>query len=314
MPVMSASLRHCTLCPRRCGADRVGGRPGYCGAGGEVRLFRYGPHFGEEPPISGTRGSGTLFFSHCPLRCLYCQNFPWSQQAKGDDIGVERLAGAMEELHGLGCHNWNLVTGTPWLPKIREAAQFLFRRDKRLPFVYNTSGYESLETLDEFSDLVDIAVTDLRYSNPRTAQLASGARNYVDVARKALLWFCANLGPLRTDEDGVATRGVICRLLVLPGHADEAVENLRWIADHIGPELDVSIMSQYTPVFHAVGNGDWGRKVTEAEYALVTDEAERLGFENGWIQPYGADDDSSLLGCEMSAGEGSVGTSSATRK
>lgn len=272
-----------------------------------MRLYRWGPHFGEEPPLSGTNGAGTLFFSHCTLNCLYCQNFPWSQEQKGEDVTPERLAQIMIELKQKGCHNWDLVSPTPWLPLIREAVSLIPDSDKTLPFVYNSSGFESLDTLDEYSDLIDIALTDLRYSTPELAKAASGSAEYVNTARKALYWHCTHLGPLETDDEDIAMRGVICRLLVLPGHPEEAVNNLRWIADNIGPELCVSIMSQYTPAWRAVGNGEWGRKVTEAEYGIVTEEAERLGFETGWIQPFESADDNSLLGCEMSAGEGQAG-------
>ena len=307
MVTASEALSACRLCPRGCGVNRLEGRTGWCRSGAAARLFRWGPHFGEEPPVSGTRGAGTLFFSNCTLKCLYCQNYRWSQEGAGEDVTPQRLAEIMAGLARKGCHNWDLVSPTPWLPLIREATNFLPAGDKRLPFVYNSSGFESLCTLDEYSDLADIALVDLRYSSPGLAALASGSAEYVDCSRKALLWFCARLGPLETDDEGIAQRGVICRLLVLPGHPEEAVENLRWIADNIGPELCVSIMSQYTPAWRAVGNGDWGRRPTREEYGLVTDEAERLGFESGWIQPFDAADDDSLLGCEMSAGEGRAG-------
>lgn len=303
----SNPLANCKLCPRRCLADRIQGNKGWCKSGSTMRLYRWGPHFGEEPPLSGTNGAGTLFFSHCTLNCLYCQNFPWSQEQKGEDVTPERLAQIMIELKQKGCHNWDLVSPTPWLPLIREAVSLIPDSDKTLPFVYNSSGFESLDTLDEYSDLIDIALTDLRYSTPELAKAASGSAEYVDTARKALYWYCTHLGPLETDDEDIAMRGVICRLLVLPGHPEEAVNNLRWIADNIGPELCVSIMSQYTPAWRAVGNGEWGRKVTEAEYGIVTEEAERLGFETGWIQPFESADDNSLLGCEMSAGEGQAG-------
>lgn len=303
----SPALNACHLCPRHCNANRLAGELGFCRSGSAPRIYRWGPHFGEEPPISGTNGAGTIFFSHCTLNCLYCQNYRWSQEDSGENISPPELTNIMRDLAQKGCHNWDLVSPTPWLPQIREAKSLLSGSDKTLPFVYNSSGFESLETLSEYSDLIDVALTDLRYSSPNLAASASGARNYVDVARNALLWFCTHLGPLETDDNGIAQRGVICRLLVLPGHPYEAIENLRWIANHIGPELSVSIMSQYTPAWHAIGNGNWGRKVTREEYEIVTDEAERLGFENGWIQPFDAADDNSLLGCEMSAGEGSVG-------
>jgi putative pyruvate formate lyase activating enzyme len=250
------------------------------------------------------RGSGTIFFSHCPLRCLYCQNYPWSQEGRGEDVTPERLAAIMEGLRDQGCHNWNLVTATQWLPFVREAAGLV--RGPKIPFVYNTSGYERLETLDEYEDLVDVALTDLRYSSASLAARASGAADYVDAARKTLLWFCMRLGPLDVDDDGIAKKGVICRLLVLPGHPEEAIENLRWIADNVGTELDISVMSQYAPVYRAAECGEFARRVTREEYETVTDEAERLGFENGWIQPYAENASDVMLGSEMEAGEGAV--------
>ena len=300
-------LRGCQLCPRQCRVDRQAGARGFCGAGAAARVYRHGPHYGEEPPISGTRGSGTVFFSHCTLRCCYCQNYPWSQDGRGEDRSETQLGAILEALNARGCHNWNLVSPTPWLPQIRAAAAPLIARDIRLPFVYNTSGFESIDTLDAYRDLVDVALTDLRYARPETAAKASLASEYVAVARRALTWFWNELGRLQTDDDGIARRGTICRLLVLPGHADEAIDNLAWIARHIGTELHISVMSQYTPVHLALRRDGWNRPVSQAEYRRVTDAAEAMGFDNGWIQPYQAAASGEWLGCEMPAGEGTVG-------
>jgi putative pyruvate formate lyase activating enzyme len=222
-------------------------------------------------------------------------------------LSVEALRTLFAELADQGCHNWNLVSPTPWLPQIREAVAPLIARDRRLPFVYNTSGFETTETLAAYRDLVDVALTDLRYAHAATAMEASHAGEYVETARETLKWFWQELGPLRLDADGVARRGTICRLLVLPGHADEAVENLAWIARHIGTGVHISVMSQYTPVYRAAERTGWDRRVTEHAYRRVTDAVESLGFENGWIQPHEAVDDTTLLGCEMPAGKGSVG-------
>ena len=300
-------LSHCRLCPRRCGADRLRGARGFCGAGAAPRIYRFGPHFGEEPPITGTRGSGTVFFSHCTLRCSYCQNYPWSQEHRGEDFDVEGLTGILEGLARRGCHNWNLVSPTPWLPQIRAAAAPLIKRDLRLPFVYNTSGFESLETLEAYRDLADIALTDLRYAREATAAQASEGAGYVAAARAAMKWFWKALGRLETDDDGIAVRGTICRLLVLPGHAGEAVDSLRWLARSIGTEVHVSVMSQYTPLHRAATQDGWNRRVTVAEYRRVPDAAADLGFESGWIQPHVAAETTEMLGCEMPAGEGAVG-------
>jgi putative pyruvate formate lyase activating enzyme len=248
-----------------------------------------------------------VFFSHCTLRCCYCQNYPWSQDGQGEDCSGAQLSAILEGLHTRGCHNWNLVSPTPWLPQIRAAARPLIARDIRLPFVYNTSGFESIDTLDAYRDLVDIALTDLRYAHPVTAAAASLAADYVETSRRALIWFWNELGSLQTDTDGIARQGTICRLLVLPGHADEAVENLAWISRHIGTAIHVSVMSQYTPVHLAARRDGWNRPVSQAEYRRVTDAAEAMGFDKGWIQPYQAAVSCEWLGCEMPAGEGAVG-------
>lgn len=300
-------LSACRLCPRACGIDRIAGQTGYCRAGVLPRVFRYGPHFGEEPPVSGSRGSGTVFFSHCTLRCVYCQNHPWSQAGEGDNLSVEALRDLFRGIAEKGCHNWNLVSPTPWLPQIEEAVNPLIRAGISLPFVYNTSGFESPETLETFSGLADIALVDLRYATPESAAEGSDARGYVEAARRAFLWFWNRLGPLETDADGIATRGVICRLLALPGKAGEAVANLEWLAKTVGSEVAVSVMSQYTPVYRAARMEGWNRKVGQEEYALVTEAAEDLGFENGWIQEFEGDAPADLLGQAMSAGEGAVG-------
>lgn len=300
-------LQHCRLCPRACGVDRSAGKLGYCRAGAKPRIFRYGPHFGEEPPLTGEKGSGAVFFSHCTMRCIYCQNHPWSQGGKGGEVEISRLTEIFRSLAEKGCHNWNLVSPTPWLPQIKEALFPLLRTGIRLPFVYNTSGYEVQETLEQFSEFADIALCDLRYASSDSAAEGSDARTYVDTARRAMLWFWNHLGPLQLDGDGIAKRGVICRILVLPGRANEAIENLRWLAKNIGTDLHVSVMSQYTPVYQALSREGWNRKLFEEEYELVTDAADDLGFENGWIQMFddGAPDD--LLGQDMPAGEGAVG-------
>ncbi len=300
-------LNYCTLCPRGCGANRTEGKLGYCKAGMNPRVFRHGPHFGEEPPISGERGSGTIFFSHCTLRCIYCQNHPWSQANQGDDLSIESLRDMFKGIADKGCHNWNLVSPSPWLPQIKEAVKPLIRAGISLPFVYNTSGFESTKVLDAFSDLVDIALVDLRYATPQVAAEGSDAAGYVESSRQAFQWFWNKLGPLQVDEEGIARRGVICRILALPGHIDEAMANLHWLAEEVGTDVHVSVMSQYTPVHVACSLEGWNRKVHEAEYARLTDCAEDLGFENGWIQEFEGDTPSDLLGQAMPAGEGAVG-------
>ena len=290
----------CSLCPRRCRADRFGGtgRPGFCGAGGAARVFRWGPHFGEEPPITGERGSGCIFFSRCTMKCLYCQNSPWSWRGRGDDKTVEELAGIMR---GLAVddrvENWNLVSPTPYLPFIREAAAMLRKEGTRLPFVWNSSGYELVETLEEYRELCDWALFDLRYAKDETAVAASAAPGYVQAARDAARWAWENLGPDR----------LVARLLVLPGHADEAVMNLEWLAEELSNSVQVSVMSQYTPAYAALERPPFDRCVTREEYDSVVEAAADLGFDRGWTQdPASADPKLALLGENMAPGPGTV--------
>lgn len=302
-------LERCELCPRRCGVDRSAGALGFCRAGTLPRVFRWGPHFGEEPPICGPSGSGAVFFSRCTMKCIYCQNSPWSWRGEGRDIAIGELTSILRDLalkHR--CANWNLVSPTPYLPAVRAAAAPLIAEGMRLPFVFNSSGYERPETLAEYADLCDVALVDLRYASDATARAASSAPGYVSAARAAVKHLWNALGPLDSDAPGGATRGVIVRVLVLPGHADEAIENLAWLAAECSPSVHVSVMSQYAPAFQALDTPPFDRVVAEEEYAEVTEAAADFGFENGWIQGFESRDAASdLVGENMAPGEGSVG-------
>ncbi|MGN0854247.1 MAG: radical SAM protein [Kiritimatiellia bacterium] len=292
----------CELCPRRCKAARFGTAPeaGYCGALNVPRVFRWGPHFGEEPPIAGTRGSGCVFFSRCTMKCLYCQNSPWSWKGAGVDKTIPELTQIFRDL---ACadrvENWNLVSPTPYLPHIRAAVQPLIKEGIRLPFVWNSSGYERVETLEAYADLCDWALFDLRYAHAATARAASQAPDYVAVSRAAVKW--------AYEHTASRAGGLIVRLLVLPGHADEAIENLAWLATEVSNKVAVSVMAQYTPAYRALEAPPFDRRVTEEEYESVTEAAADFGFENGWIQGHEASDPKlALLGENMSADHGVV--------
>ena len=256
------------------------------------------------------------------MKCLYCQNSPWSWQGKGVDKTIPELTEIFRELAVKDkVENWNLVSPTPYLPFIREAVQPLFKEGIRLPFVWNSSGYERVETLEEYQDLCDWALFDLRYSRNETALAASGAPGYVEAARAAVRW---------AWEKGVGQRcrctkesthhctptpstytsssvNLIVRILVLPGHADEAIENLAWLATELSNEIPVSVMSQFTPAYKALETPPFDRGVTEEEYETVAEAAADFGFENGWTQGFGAADPKlALLGENMSADHGSV--------
>ena len=304
---MAWDLTKCELCPRRCGANRAAGRRGACGAGAAVEIYRHGAHRGEEPPVSGTRGSGTVFFSRCTMSCLYCQNYPWSQCGEGRATDAGGLRDVFRSLAAAGCHNWNLVSPTPWLPMVADALDGLRGGGVALPVVMNTSGFERAETIEALAGRVDVYLTDLRYARPETAEEASAAPGYVEAARAALLAMWRQAGALDTDGDGIARRGVICRLLILPGRAGEAVENLRWLADAVGSGIAISVMAQYTPVHRAAGRPGWDRGITRAEYDAVCEAAEEIGFSNGWIQEFGEPPPEGLLGAEMKPGGPAAG-------
>ena len=292
----------CRLCPRQCGVDRLSGQTGFCAAGQTAEIYRYGPHHGEEPPISGANGSGTVFFSRCTLACLYCQNYPWSQEGEGTEYSVKEVAQILAELREADCHNWNLVSPTPWLPIIRDAVEQAAEEVDRLAVVFNSSGYETQATLSDYKGLADIYLVDLRYAHAASAKAGSGAADYVDVARDALVSMVDQVGPLRLDENGIAVSGVVCRLLILPGLADEAVESLTWIHTNLGTEIPVSIMAQYSPAYRARELEGWNRGIDKDEYDLVCAAVDRLGFENGWMQDWGEGVQTDLLGYEMAAG------------
>jgi putative pyruvate formate lyase activating enzyme len=210
---------------------------------------------------------------------------------------VDELAGIFRELAGDGCHNWNLVSPTPWLPQIAEALAVVRGEGLNLPVVYNSSGYERCSVLADSP--IDIYLSDLRYADNATAREGSKAGDYVEVARKALFEMWERLGPLKCDENGVAISGVICRLLILPGHAEEAVASLEWLEESIGTEIHISVMAQYQPSYRALRCAPWNGRITRAEYELVCNAVERLGFEEGWVQDFEEEVNIEFLGHQM---------------
>ena len=210
------------------------------------------------------------------------------------------LAAIFADLFREGCHNWNLVSPTPWLPWIYEAWSRVVAEGMTLPLVYNTSGFERVEQVRSMEGWVNVYLTDLRYARPESALAGSDSSGYVDLARQALLEMWRQTGPLELDREGIARCGTLCRLLVLPGRADEAVANLEWLAGAVGTQIPVSVMAQYTPAYKAVQEAPWNRRPTEAEYGQVVEAVERLGFTEGWVQEYEAPTPESLVGFKMS--------------
>ncbi|MCK5850698.1 MAG: radical SAM protein, partial [Kiritimatiellae bacterium] len=223
----------------------------------------------------------------------------WSQDGRGELCDVEELAGMFRELYAQGCHNWNLVSPTPWLAQIRESMQILKKEGISLPVVYNTSSYELVEVLEEYDDLADIYLADLRYSRKDTAREGSGVGDYVERARSALQWMWRRRGALSLDSDGVAMSGVICRMLILPGYSEEVVENLEWLADTVGTDISISMMAQYVPTGRAASMSPWHRNITKSEYMLAIDAMKRLGFDKGWVQDFEGATPDELIGFKM---------------
>ena len=268
----------CTLCPRQCRADRAV-RPGFCGLGEEMRIARIAPHLWEEPPISGTRGTGAVFFSGCTLRCVYCQNGEISHTGAGRAFTPRELSDALKRLADLGVHTLSLITGTPFVPQILNALE-LWRPP--LPVVWNTSGYETVETLRRLEGAVDVWLPDLKHWSARMGQLCAGAPDYFETASAAIREMCRQAGPCRYDEDGVMTRGVLVRHLILPGLTGESMKLLTWIRDSLPAGTPVSLMRQYVPC-NGVSVPGLDRRVTEKEYRRVRDHMQALDLP-GFLQ------------------------------
>ena len=289
------SLAACELCPRRCGAARAAGKTGVCGAGSALKLARAALHFWEEPPISGEAGSGTVFFSGCPLKCVYCQNHEISTGNFGIEVPEERLVEIMLELQDQGALNINLVTATHYAHLLPDALAEARARGLTIPIVYNTSGYERIEAVRELGGLVDIWLTDFKYADAGLGRELSHIPDYPEVAEAALAEMVAAVarrGGRGARADGTWTRGIIVRHLVLPGHADDSCRVLDAIW-RVAGDVPISVMNQYTPnaAMRAAG-GELARAVTEEEYERVLDHADDLGFSQMFWQEGGAVDES----------------------
>lgn len=284
-------LSSCGLCPRSCGVDRLAGEIGFCGAGMHVAIARAALHYWEEPCISGTHGSGTVFFTHCNLKCVYCQNFEISHGGVGREIDIDSLVKVFFDLQEQGAHNINLVTPTHYIPQVAEALRLAKDRGLWIPVVYNSSAYETVEALKALEGLVDVYLPDLKYSSAEAGQKYSHAADYFSAATGAILEMFRQVGVPVFDDDGIVQRGLIVRHLVLPGRVEESKGVLEWIASNLPRDVYVSIMSQYIPAGTAKLHPEINRRITRREYDEVVDFAIELGIENGFIQePDSADE------------------------
>ena len=281
---LDARLGRCDLCPRACGVDRKSAKLGYCGIGSLPRVASINLHPWEEPPISGTRGSGTIFFSGCTLRCIFCQNYPISQLGVGREMSVDDLASGMLDLQNKGAHNINLVTSTHQMPAVVRALLPAAQRGLRIPLVYNSSGYESIETLRLLDGIIDVYLPDIKYADSEIALKYSGAADYVSCNRAALVEMWRQAGPLRTDADGIAVKGMIVRHMVLPEDLSGSGECLSFLARTMGRQVWVSLMNQYFPAHKGPFTPPLDRKVTQEEYDVAFAAMTGLGILNGFVQ------------------------------
>lgn len=273
----------CDICPRRCGMDRDISR-GYCGEGNTVRLARAALHFWEEPCISGTGGSGTVFFSGCNLRCVYCQNKPISRGTVGREVSIARLTEIFFELKEKGAHNINLVTPTHFAFQAAEAVREAKKRGLGLPIVWNTGGYERAETIESLCDVADVYLTDFKYMSAELGRKFSSAGDYPEAAKAALAAMVRTKGKPVFDENGLMVSGVIVRHLVLPGHTDDSVGVIRYLHETYGDKIVLSIMSQYTPGEKNEKYPELNRKLTKYEYDKVIRAATEAGVTLAYVQ------------------------------
>jgi putative pyruvate formate lyase activating enzyme len=278
-------LESCRVCPRQCGVNRLkNDKLGFCRSGLNPAISSVNPHHGEEPPLSGTKGSGTIFLTNCNLRCVYCQNYPISQLGNGAERTPDELAGQMIWLQEQGCHNLNLVTPTHFMPQILKAFGIARERGFDLPIVYNTSGYESLEALRLLDGIVAIYLPDMRYADDAAARTYSVAPHYPEINRAAIKEMYRQVGNLVLDEDGIATRGLIIRHLILPGGLSGTEGVMKFLAEEISKDVYISLMSQYFPAFKAHEFRELSRRITADEYEVAYQTMRKCGLKNGWIQ------------------------------
>ena len=277
-------LASCDLCPHNCGVNRLKDERGICGAGLKPKIASASVHTGEEPPISGSRGSGTIFFTGCSLKCRFCQNFPISQLLNGEMITTTALAERMLRLQKQGVHNINLVTPTHFLPQILAALWLAIPRGFHLPIVWNSSGYEKVDAVRFLDGIVAVYLPDMKYADDETSFRFSSAPGYREINRSAVMEMFLQVGHLQLDKDDLAVRGLIIRHLVLPKRLAGTRQTLAWIAANLGTETNISLMRQYFPAYLALETADIDRKITEEEYDDAAELLEEFDLENGWVQ------------------------------
>lgn len=271
-------LKSCTICPRDCEVDRLSGELGDCSTAGEAMVSSFNAHFGEEPPLVGVYGSGTIFFTHCNLKCNFCQNYDISHGGDGGEYGLSQLATTMVVLQNNGCHNINFVTPTHVVPQILAALDMAIDVGLNVPLVYNSSGYDKVETLKLLEGIVDIYMPDFKFWDPEIAELTCNAADYPEVARKALIEMYRQVGDLQFDENGIATRGLLVRHLVMPQNKAGTGDVMKFIAEKVSPNTYINVMDQYRPCGKAYHIEELSRSITHKEYDSAIKEAKKAGI------------------------------------
>jgi len=274
-------MRSCAICPRKCGIDRIAGTEGFCHASAQLEVSSYHPHFGEEPPLVGKHGSGTIFFTNCGLRCVFCINWDISLEGHGQPRSIDELAGMMMDLQSRGCHNINLVTPTHYLPHIVLAVDKAAGKGLKLPLVYNTCGWERVEILRYLDGVIDIYLPDFKYSSgAMAAKYSSGAKSYPEITQMALLEMQRQVGVAKLEKDGLVRRGLMLRHLVMPNEVGGTKEVLKWVGENLPRDTFLNLMSQYRPCYMAFSYPEIARGITVNEYRDAIRWAEEAGLTN----------------------------------
>ena len=281
-----SSMEKCEICPHKCGVNRKIGQIGRCKSTNTVKLAKASVHSFEEPCISGKKGSGTVFFSHCNMNCVFCQNYEISQEEKGRDVTIQELAEIFLEQQNKDAENINLVTPTSYVLQIIEAIKIAKNKGLNIPIVYNTNGYENVETIKMLKGYIDIYLPDLKYAEDDIAKKYSKVNNYFEIATNAIKEMYYQVGKADFDERGIMKKGVLIRHLILPNHTLNSMKVLRWINDNMPKDVLVSVMSQYFPTYKAVNYEENNRKINKEEYEEIEDFLYSLDLENGYIQDF----------------------------
>ncbi|MFC1646285.1 radical SAM protein [Candidatus Omnitrophota bacterium] len=277
-------LESCTICPRKCKVNRINNEKGFCRVGLKPVICSFMPHHGEEPPISGSRGSGTIFLSFCNLKCQYCQNYSFSQNGEGEEVSLEKLSELMLYLQNSNCHNINFVTPTHVMPQILKALYMAIEKGLNIPIVYNTSGYELPEMIKILDSIVDIYLVDMRYADNQHSEKYSKASNYPYYNQEAVKEMYMQVGDAEIDKEGIMKKGLLVRHLVLPNNISGTEKIMQFLSKEISKKTSISIMSQYSPYYQAYKYPELSRRITKEEYQAAIDCLSKYGLENGWIQ------------------------------